>query len=570
MLIIMGQLYIDMNDIDAIIEGGNMLFTFLVGGRAGQGVKKAGGVVAELMAESEYSVFQMDDYQSLIKGGHNFSVVSCSEDKIYSHYMSCDLIVALDDRSLKMHLPHLADNGVLIYNSDESSNEKGIGIPMTDLAKKYPMDELRIGLTAVVSFCRVTGLSLDDIKKIIERKYGKDIENNFEFASDIYNALGELDVRLKIQPEKGIVPVLSGNECIALGAALSGLDTYFGYPMTPASSIMHFYAQQGKELGVTMVHAESEIGVINMAIGAAFTGARTMVGTSGGGFALMEEAFSLAGMAEVPLLTILSQRPGPSTGVPTYTEQADLLFSLHPGQGEFPRIVASPAGFEDAFLLSGTLLELSWRFQTPAILLTEKHLSESRASVNLEEPIWLEVKNMDNDHYKRYVDTESGISGMAFPPSPSMIKWNSYESDEAGITTEKPEMIAQKHMKRHRKTESLKTYLKDIETVKTYGDGNLVIFTWGSTTLSVLEAIKGLEDVMVVQPVFLEPFPVWEFERYKDKKSIVIEQSVGGQFEILLKDKTGIKPKDRVRRFDGRAFDPQELHKSIKEIGGSL
>lgn len=284
---------------------------------------------------------------------------------------------------------------------------------------------------------------------------------------------------------------MTGNEAIALGAIAGGLDLYFAYPMTPSTSILHFYATHGKRFGVTAMQPENEIAVANMAIGATFAGARVMVATSGGGFDLMQEAFSLAGMVEAPVLFYLGQRPGPSTGVPTYTEQGELRYALNPGHGEFPRIVASPGSVEEAFSLTAELLGLVWRFQTPGILLTEKHLAETTMSVTLdpEKTKWADPLLHSSGEFKRYRDTPDGISPLLFPPSSSIIKWSSYEHDEQGFTTEKPEEIARMHEKRRKKLHSLIQYLKTIRTVNVFGTGEPFIFTFGSTTMSVLESL---------------------------------------------------------------------------------
>lgn len=353
------------------------------------------------------------------------------------------------------------------------------------------------------------------------------------------------------------------------GAVAGGLDFYFAYPMTPASSILHFLAAHADEFGIGVVHPENEIAVINMAIGAASIGLKTMVGTSGGGLALMEEALSLAGMAEVPVLVILSSRPGPSTGVPTYTEQGDLRFALNQGHGEFPRIVASLGCIEESFYLTAEMLSLVCEFQIPGILLTEKHLSESRMSVNInpENSKWAELLMHKEGEYLRYKITENGISPLLFLPSDHVIKFSSYEHDGYGLSTENPALVSRMHEKRARKGKSLVAKLKGMKTVNVFGDEKTTIFTYGSTTMSVLEAVRsGKINARIVQPLYLEPFPAWALESFKDDNSIVIEQNVMGAFESLLREKAGIKVRSSIRRYDGRPFDPEELAIQIKEV----
>ena len=549
----------------------NDVFTFLVGGKAGEGVKKAGSVAAHIFSSLGRHVFQMDDYMSLIRGGHNFSVVSTSTRWLSSHYMKADLVVNFDKRSCETHMNNIADNGIMVYNSDEMGNIEGIGIPLSSEADKYPMKSLMYGVGAVAVLSSTIGFNKEQMNNIIKKQYPRGIEDNIKFAGSIYDMV-KVGCENKFPLEHGDKErkIITGNESICLGALAGGLNVYYAYPMTPASTILHFLAKQAENFGLAVVHPESEIAVINLAIGSSFTGAKTMVGTSGGGFALMTEGYSLAGITEAPVLIVLSQRPGPATGVPTYTEQADLSFALTAGHGDFLRIVASPATVEEAFYLTAEMLDLMWKFQTPGILLTEKHLSESAMTVDIDptrakwaEPIFHKI-----GEYNRYLDTNDGISPMLFPPSSEVIKWNSYEHDEYGITTEDASMIAKMHEKRYKKTETLINYLKNKETVEIiYGEMPTNIFAYGSIYMSVLEALRYAKlNPTTIQPKYLSPLPVWELEDFKDQDNIVVEQSISGQFTKLLTEKAGINVRTTIKRYDGRPFDPIELSHQIKEV----
>ncbi|RKX63790.1 MAG: 2-oxoacid:acceptor oxidoreductase subunit alpha [Tenericutes bacterium] len=468
------------------------VFTYIVGGKAGEGVKKAGTTAANMFSTMGRHVFQMDDYPSLIRGGHNFSVVSTSTREVTSHYMAANLVVALDERSYETHRSHVADGGVMVFNSDTVKEGAGIGVSMSTEAARYPNAALRVGVSGIAALCAAMGQSKQDLADTITAEYRHDLENNIAFAGAIYDEVLEKS-GAKFTLERGVEAkrMFTGNEAIALGAAAAGLDMYFGYPMTPASTVLHYLAGHDRELGVTVVHPESEIAVANMAIGAAAAGARVMVGTSGGGFALMEEAFSFAGMAEVPFLSVLSSRPGPGTGVPTYTEQADLRFALGQGHGDFPRIIASPGTVSEAFTLAAEMMALVWTYQTTGILLTEKHLSESRvtAEFDLEGAAWAEPTMHAEGHaggeYRRYLKTDDGVSPLLFPPSAGSIKWSSYEHDEAGITTEEAGDIAAMHDKRDRKRPALIEKLKGIRTVNRYGADGPVVLAYGSNAAQV-------------------------------------------------------------------------------------
>ena len=545
------------------------LFTVIIGGKAGQGTNKAGSVAAHMFSEMRRDVFQMNDYPSLIRGGHNFSVVSSSVGPIRSHYLEADLVIALDRRSIDAHKNHLTKNGILVVNSDETKVD-GVGIPITTEAKKYSNPLLISGLASIAVIAAAVGLSKEKLEEIIKKEYKRGVDENIAFAASMFlQAEPMIGHRFTLKQGNQKKKSITGNEAIALGALAGGLDLYFAYPMTPSTSILHFFATHGKRFGVTAVQPENEIAVANMAIGASFAGARVMVATSGGGFCLMQEAFSLAGMVEAPVLFYLGQRPGPSTGVPTYTEQGELRYALTPGQGEFPRIVASPGSVEEAFTLTSELLGLVWRFQTPGILLTEKHLAETTMSVILDpdKTRWAEPLMHSSGEYKRYKDTTDGISPLLFPPSSSVIKWSSYEHDEQGFTTEQPEGIARMHEKRRKKLHSLIDSLKTMRTVNVYEKGEPFIFTFGSTTMSVLEALEyGNIPATVIQPIYLEPFPVWALEKYRGKRGIVIEMNSTGQLAALLRDKAGVDVTAMIQKYDGRPFTPIELAARIKEV----
>ena len=550
----------------------NDVFTFLVGGKAGEGVKKAGSVVAHIFSSLGRQVFQLDDYMSLIRGGHNFSVVSTAPRWISSQYSNANLVVNFDKRSYDMHLNDITKDGIIIYNSDEQEEGNGIGIPLTSEAEKYPMKELMLGVGAVAILASTIGLKREDMNQIIKHEYPSGIENNIKFADRILEIVkGECENKFPLERGDKDRKILTGNQTISLGAIAGGLNVYYGYPMTPASSILHFLASQAPEFGLAVVHPESELAVINLAIGSAFTGAKTMVGTSGGGFALMTEGYSLAGMSEAPVLIVLSQRPGPATGVPTYTEQADLSFALNTGHGDFLRIVASPGTIEEAYFLTAEMLDLVWKFQTPGILLTEKHLSESSMTIDIDasKARWAEPKLHQNGKYKRYLETDDGVSPLLFPISEEIIKWNSYEHDELGITTENPTKVSKMHSKRNRKVNAFIDYMKkELKTVNIVrGEHPINIFSYGSTYMSVMEACRyGELNPTIIQPIYLKPLPTWELEEFTNQENIVVEQSVSGQFTSLLKEKVGLKIKQTIKQFDGRPFDPILLSQKLEEV----
>ena len=548
-------------------------FTFLVGGEAGHGVRLAGTIAGDLCGELGRYVFQMDDYQSLIRGGHNFSVVTSSPQPVFSQYLHADLVVALDRRSYDLHKNHVAKGGTLVYNADAVTDaaEGAVGLPMSTLAAGYTHAALRLGVASVVVLLVAVGFTRDEAAEFLSRKYPRDVDNNVKYGLSVFDAAGErISGRYHLAAGDAPAAMLTGNEAIGLGAYAGGLDMFFAYPMTPASSILHFLAARADDFGIAVVHPESELAVVNMAIGAASVGVRVGVGSSGGGMALMEEGMSLAGMAESPVLCVLSSRPGPSTGVPTYTAQGDLSFALNQGHGEFPRIVASPGTVTEAYMLAAELMGLAQAFQVPAILLTEKHLSESRMTVSIPDTlpeVLQPLMHKGKGEYRRYAITESGVSPLAFAPSDSLVKWTSYEHDESGIATEDATTIAQMQDKRLRKGRGLVEMLRGMRTVNRFGSGKKVVVTYGSTTMSVREALSfaGLEAT-IVQPVYLEPFPEWEFQALAGAEVVVVEQSSTAQLATLLKRRTGVTVRAEVTQYDGRPFDPADLAARLKEV----
>lgn len=554
------------------------VYNIIVGGKAGEGVKKAAQVLAHIaMAAGKY-VFQNDDYQSLIKGGHNFSLVSISDEPVYNSYFEVDLIISFDDRSIRIHQDKLKAGGLHFVNLDDSvsRDEAMLPLPLTRLMKELYTNPANVSLAATGIFAALTRISPADLEAIVRKEYRSNTEENLSYAMAIYDLCKKhgYEIPLKLDYGKGDIGSFhSGNQLIALGALAQGLTHYFSYPMTPASSILHYLALKKETNKVYAVHAESELAAANMAIGATFAGARVAVGSSGGGFALMQEAFSFAGMAEAPLLCFLSSRPGPATGVSTYTAQEDLFFALNQGHGIFPRIVASPDSFERAYSLSAELMELAWEYQSPAILLTEKHLSECSANIELSDikmPKRSEQPLAEAEVYKRYAITESGVSALKFPgqgncSADDVIKWSSHEHLETGVRTDAPEdMIAMKD-KRLRKGQSLVEGTRKYQRVAFYGSEGPLVFAYGSTALELREVMK-YYPLRLVVPIYLEPFPYEELAQYRGEEAIVAEHAALPHFAEFLRQKLDIISRGNILRYDGRNWDTFELLNAIKEL----
>lgn len=546
----------------------------LIGGKAGEGIKKAAQVIANLAIIHNNHVVQTDDYQSLIRGGHNFSVVSISGDRLFNTYKTADLIISFDKRSIKKHEGELASDGLHFCDEADADSNILTPLPLAKLMKQAYSDGGNMSLASVAIFCALMGIPMEHMKDTIGREFKRNHSENIRFAVDVYTLLINMSIKTQFElnrDQKVPSKLYTGNQLIALGAWAAGLDIYFSYPMTPASSILHYLALKRDTLAVTTVHAESELAAANMALGACAAGKRAAVGSSGGGFALMQEAFSMAGMIEAPLLCFLSSRPGPATGVSTYTAQEDLYFALNQGHGEFPRIVASPDSFERAFTLSAELMNLAWETQSPAILLTEKHLSESAANVLIaaDEVQEAQLIASDTEIYDRYRITESGISPLKFPgegncSADDVIKWNTNEHLESGVRTDDAESIKRMKEKRMRKQEVINRLSRNNQRANVYGSGSTIVFAYGSTALELREAQKFHSFTLVV-PIYLDPFPEEELAGFRGQEVIVVEHSTLPNFARFIKEKLDVKVKANILRYDGRHFSAEELAQAILE-----
>ncbi|MDD1667155.1 MAG: 2-oxoacid:acceptor oxidoreductase family protein, partial [Methanomicrobiales archaeon] len=320
----------------------------LVGGKAGEGISSAGQVIARLLGQLGYRVHMYFDYPSLIKGGHNFAIIRGAGAQIGAVRNRVDLVLALDQETLRLHEGRLSTGGVVVYNSDTARHPAGIGIPVKAILAAEEAPPVMGNSAILGAFTRAAGVEWDLAEKAFSKAFRKGTAQNLRIARAGYDASEE---RLRIPPlGNPPLPAFTGNEAMGIGLVEAGLGVYLSYPMSPTSNLMHFLAARAGDggAGVRVIQPESEIAVILMALGCSYAGTRAAVGTSGGGFSLMVEALGLAGMAELPALIVLGQRAGPSTGLATYTAQADLEFAIHAGHGEFPRLVIAPGDAGEA------------------------------------------------------------------------------------------------------------------------------------------------------------------------------------------------------------------------------
>lgn len=544
----------------------------LIGGKAGDGINSAGGMVAQLLNHLGYSVYVSFDYPSLIRGGHNFAVIRGSEqaDSPGTCREKFDFILALDQGTVEKHRNNKNPDAALVFNADlVKSDGQGISLKAILAAEKAP--EIMGNSALIGGFAKAAGIGWETVEQVFRTHIPKGTDLNLKVAKRAYDQLAA--VRTIPRCANPPRPLLTGNEAVGLGLVRGGLDAYVSYPMTPSSSLLHFLAGEKERFGITVVHPENEIAVILMVLGFAAAGKRAAVGTSGGGFCLMTEGLSLAGMAELPIVILMSQRTGPSTGLPTYTGQADLRFVLHAGQGEFPRFIVAPGNASEAFLWSARAMELAWRCQVAAFVLTDKTLSEGTYSTDIpppDNPPGVPLASADPAlPYLRYADTPSGISPPAFYGNPgAIIKIDSYAHDEAGITTEEAGMVDVMAKKRLRKGHTLTEAAAHYPQVDISGkkDAGTAILCWGSTG-GVCREVATLLGIRVVRPIVLSPFPIIPLREALGgvTRLIAVEENASAQLADIARG-YGISVHATILRYDGRPFTPDDLAVRIREV----
>ena len=542
----------------------------LIGGKAGDGINSAGSLVAQLLNHLGYSIYLYFDYPSLIRGGHNFAIIRGSKNNIGTCWNHVDFVLALNEETLEQHKERYTPDTVIIFNADQVKST-GQGIPVTAILAAEHAPAIMGNSAVIGGFAKTAGIPWDSVEAVFRAHIPKGIDLNLIVARRAYGLAETVrTVGKTAQPPRAL---LTGNEAIGLGLVKGGLDAYISYPMTPSSSLLHFLAEYHDKFGIMVVHPENEIAVMLMALGFAYSGKRSAVGTSGGGFCLMTEGLSLAGMAELPVVLVVSQRTGPSTGLPTYTAQSDLHFILHAGQGEYPRLIVAPGDVQESLYWSEIAMNMAWKFQIPAFILADKTLSEGTYSVDpeavpevpeVELPGWA-----GTTPYLRYAATPSGISPLAFPgKKDAVIKVNSYAHDEAGITTEEAALVGQMTRKRMVKETGLSEEMQGYPGVTVSGvpDAPTALLCWGSTK-GVCNEIASLLGLRVIRPVVLFPFPLTQLKKAIAgvRKLIVVEENVTAQLAMLA-EQHGIHVDERVLRYDGRPFVPDELLVTIKEM----
>jgi 2-oxoglutarate ferredoxin oxidoreductase subunit alpha len=570
--------------------------TFKIAGAAGQGVESSGAGFTQALAAGGLHAFGLQDYMSRIRGGVNFYQVRVHEQPLYTHEEKVHLLLPLNREALQDYQDEVVAGGGVIYDSglkvESSAVSQGgrmaMPVPLVEIAKEHG-ERVMANTAALGAAAGVVGYTYERLADVIRRNFGRKgaevVAANLRVARAAYLYAEEryaagFGWKLREVPGAARRMIMSGNQALALGALAGGCRFISAYPMTPATSIIEWLAKHEHQFGVVIKHAEDEIAAVNMAIGASFVGARAMTATSGGGFSLMVEGLGLAGMNEVPLVVFESQRGGPSTGLPTRTEQSDLLFVINSSHGEFPRLVLAPGTIEECFECGWRSFNLAEKYQTPVIILGDHLLSSSLRTIEVD-AIDFDAVEIDRgkllsdaeldileEPYLRHASAPDGISPRALPGHANAVYATaSDEHDEFGHIVE--EMENRNLMMRKRMTK-LETARQDIRPPLQYGpeSASWVLVGWGSTygvLREVVDLMEGRARLVHFHDVW--PFPVYEAKKaLGDSRLVVVENNYTGQFERLLRAETCLEVERSIRRYDGRAFSPEGILAELKEV----
>ena len=556
-------------------------------GQAGQGIQTVEYLLTRIFKLAGYHVFATKEYMSRVRGGINSTEIRVSSGPVCAYVNRIDILIPLNKGAVGHVEKRISPKTIILAEKEtiaedfDQTRHKFIDVPFTKKASEIG-NKIYSNVVAVGTVTGLFGIELQTVseyvKKFFSSKADDVVQKNLAAVKEGFNlGVGLADsskIKFDINNDADIKNqiLVNGAEAVALGAIAGGCNFISSYPMSPSTGVLVFLAKQAKDFGIIAEQAEDEIAAINMAIGAWYAGARAMVTTSGGGFALMTEGLSLAGILESPIVIHLAQRPGPATGLPTRTEQADLELALYAGHGDFPRILLAPGKIQDAFYLTRKAFDLADKYQIPVFILTDQYFVDSYyntacpdlSDINIEKHI---IKT-DAD-YKRYKLTDDGISPRGIPGyGKGLVAVDSDEHDEAGHITEDLGLRVEMVDKRLKKFELLKDETIPPELVGSEDYKNLIV-CWGSTYNVVKEAVKNLgrDDTAFLHFKQVYPLPGQTSDYLKKaRRIIIVENNAASQFAKLIKLHTGIEINDRILKYDGLSFYVEELTDKLKDL----
>jgi 2-oxoglutarate ferredoxin oxidoreductase subunit alpha len=570
--------------------------TVWIGGEAGEGIASAGDVWMKTVARLGLGAFAHNSYQSVIRGGEVLLQIRVGPHPVLSQGGNWDFLVALSQSVLDLNIRSARPHGRALFNADavklpaSSGSVTTCGIPVAELTADLPKNPVMQNTVMLGALAFLLKVPWDVLEGAVRAQFGKRkaelsdqnvtvARRGWDFAQKNFPPAEH--IALSGDGKRRMV--ITGNQAIALGAVAGGCKFYAAYPMTPASSILHWLAPRAPRYGMLMKQTEDELSAINMAIGAGYAGVRAMVGTSGGGFALMTEAIGMAGMIEAPVVAVLSQRGGPSTGLPTKTEQGDLFQALGASQGEYPKAILAPLDAVDAYYSTIEAHNLAEKYQMPVIVILDMYLSERNVVADPENlnpyfPIERgEVVGPPEGEYLRYRDTPSGVSPRALPGTPGGMHITS--SDEHN---ERGQLVTDWHTNPSTRTKMMGKRMRKMEGVRreTLERGfvcegpehaEITLVGWGSTFQILEEARRALEaggrSANLLQFRTLWPFPTQRALPILQaaKKVVGVENNYGGLLARLIRQETGFTIPYAVHKFDGEPFSVEPLTRALEK-----
>ncbi|UCC97875.1 MAG: 2-oxoacid:acceptor oxidoreductase subunit alpha [Phycisphaerales bacterium] len=553
-------------------------------GQAGQGIQTVEHLLTRIFKLAGYNVFATKEYMSRVRGGVNSTGIRIGTEPVRASVGRIDILIPLNKGALHRIEPRISVQTLILADKEtigddfDEARHRFIDVPFTGTAVEIG-NKIYSNVVAAGAVASLFGIELETARAYVKRFFSSKAEEvvrqNVAALKEGFRLGAALTESAKIQLDiAGDETVsdqvlLRGAEAVGLGAIAGGCNFIASYPMSPSTGVLTFLAQHANDFGIVAEQAEDEIAAINMGLGAWYAGARAMVTTSGGGFALMTEGLSLAGMLESPMVIHLAQRPGPATGLPTRTEQADLELALYGGHGEFPRILLAPGTIHEAFYLTQKAFDLADRYQVPVFVLTDQYLMDSY--YNTTAPDLSEVTNdrhivWTEKEYQRYAFTESGISPRGMPGfGEGLIVVDSDEHDTQGHITEDLRLRVRMVDKRLRKLESLRGDAVAPELVGGEDYRTLVV-CWGSTYHIAAEAMRNLgrDDVTLLHFKQVYPLPDTTVGYLKKaEKTIIVENNATSQFGKLITLQTGIEIENKILKYDGLSFYVEELAEKL-------
>ncbi|MHC4618889.1 MAG: 2-oxoacid:acceptor oxidoreductase subunit alpha [Planctomycetota bacterium] len=556
-------------------------------GQAGQGIQTVEFLLTRLFKLVGYNVFATKEYMSRVRGGMNSTEIRVSSRQVRALVDRIDILVALDRGAVSHLEKRISSDTVVLAEREiigddlERVRDSFIDVPFVKTASEIG-NKVYSNVVAVGTLAGIFGIDnlavAEFVKKFFSAKGGDIVENNekaanagYKLGSDAAHS-GKIEFQIDAHDQVKNEILLNGAEAVGLGALVGGCNFIAAYPMSPSTPVLVFLAKHAREFGIIAEQAEDEIAAINMAVGAWYAGARAMASTSGGGFALMTEGVSLAGMLESPVVIHLAQRPAPATGLPTRTEQGDLELVLYAGHGEFPRIILAPGKIEDAFYLTQKAFNLADKYQVPVFVLTDQYLIDSYYNFPSLELSGTRIEKhiiKTTQDYRRYELTENGISPRGIPGyGKGLVAVDSDEHDTEGHITEDLDLRTKMVDKRLRKAEAMANDIIPAELVGPE-DYKTLIICWGSTYNIINEAVEklGRDDVAFVHFKQVYPLPkeTADFVK-KAERTVIIEGNATCQFGKLIRLNTGINIENRILKYSGVSFSVEEVVERLKGL----